>query len=355
MHSLAKSLAFSVSLGALCVSAQSATISGSVKGPDGAAFKGAFISAQNTKTKITLNVLSQPDGRYSIKNLPAGEYDVQVKSVGFTNNEAGKLTLAGDGSASKDFALGKGQVQWSDINYWQGRQLFPDAPGKAPLFNACHACHGTQSRMVGKGHDPEGWGAMVDYMMGSMHYFLSERLQPQEVADVKTYLNQLFGKNSVLPKSPEDHPKYKETVRNPFTDESLKIVYVTYEMPNRSSFPWTATEDKDGKYWIPFYGANNKIARMDAETGAVEEFKTPSTNTASIHSAQPAPDGSVWGTVLGYPGAAVRLVPGATPPETTMSDMRSVMKMKPSSSTCPMSPRVKTPGRTYALAVFSGS
>ena len=94
--------------------------------------------------------------------------------------------------------------------------------------------------MVGKGHDPEGWGAMVDYMMGSMHYFLSERLQPQEVVDVKTYLNQLFGKNSVLPKSPEDHPKYKETVRNPFTDESLKIVYVTYEMPNRSSFPWTA-------------------------------------------------------------------------------------------------------------------
>ena len=81
MHSLARSLAFSVSLGALCASAHAATISGSVKGPDGAAFKGAFVSAQNTKTKITFNVLSQPDGRYSIRNLPAGEYDVQERFI----------------------------------------------------------------------------------------------------------------------------------------------------------------------------------------------------------------------------------------------------------------------------------
>ena len=48
----------------LAAFAHGATISGTVKGPDGAPFKGAFVQAQNTKTKITVNVLSHKDGSY---------------------------------------------------------------------------------------------------------------------------------------------------------------------------------------------------------------------------------------------------------------------------------------------------
>lgn len=42
---------------------------------------------------------------------------------------------------------------------------------------------------------------------------------------------------------------------------------------------------------------------------------------AAFYSVAPAPDGSVWGSVLGFPGAAVRLVPGANPPETTLVEV----------------------------------
>ena len=297
MRSIARTLALSVSLGALCAPSLAATISGAVKGPDGAPFRGAFVAAQNLKTKITVSVLTQSDGRYNVKNLPAGDYEVRVKSTGYSNNETSRLTLSADQAGAKDFSLAKSPVKWSDLSYYQERQLFPEAPGKAALFNFCHACHGAQSRMVGKGHEKEGWAALVSYMTGSFSYFLSGRVTEQDEKDLAEYMTALFGKNSILPKSPEDHPKYKDTVHAPFSDEALKIVYVDYEMPTRSSFPWSATEDKDGKYWIPFYGNANRIARLDAETGAVEEFKTPSDDTASIHSAQPAPDGSVYFTM----------------------------------------------------------
>jgi hypothetical protein len=40
-----------------------------------------------------------------------------------------------------------------------------------------------------------------------------------------------------------------------------------------------------------------------------------------FYSVSPAPDGSVWGTVLGYPGAVVRLSPGANPPETALAEV----------------------------------
>jgi hypothetical protein len=40
-----------------------------------------------------------------------------------------------------------------------------------------------------------------------------------------------------------------------------------------------------------------------------------------FYSVAPAPDGSVWGSVLGMPGAAVRLIPGSNPPETTLVEV----------------------------------
>jgi hypothetical protein len=54
--------------------AHGATVTGTVKGPDGASFRGAFVQAQNLNTKIMVSVLTDKDGRYRIENLPAGQY-----------------------------------------------------------------------------------------------------------------------------------------------------------------------------------------------------------------------------------------------------------------------------------------
>jgi hypothetical protein len=40
-----------------------------------------------------------------------------------------------------------------------------------------------------------------------------------------------------------------------------------------------------------------------------------------FYSVAPAPDGSIWGSVLGMPGAALRLVPGSNPPQTALAEV----------------------------------
>src|SRR5436309_377710 len=40
----------------------------------------------------------------------------------------------------------------------------------------------------------------------------------------------------------------------------------------------------------------------------------------ALYIAVPAPDGSIWGSVLGYPGAIIRVVPGANPTETALAE-----------------------------------
>lgn len=41
----------------------------------------------------------------------------------------------------------------------------------------------------------------------------------------------------------------------------------------------------------------------------------------AFYAVAPAPDGSVWGTQLGYPGAVIRLNPGPNPPETALAEV----------------------------------
>ncbi len=43
--------------------------------------------------------------------------------------------------------------------------------------------------------------------------------------------------------------------------------------------------------------------------------------SAGFYAVSPAPDGSVWATSLGYPGAVVRLDPGANPPGTALAEL----------------------------------
>jgi len=40
-----------------------------------------------------------------------------------------------------------------------------------------------------------------------------------------------------------------------------------------------------------------------------------------FYSVAPAPDGSIWGSVLGFPGAVVRLTPGSHPPDTALAEV----------------------------------
>ena len=42
---------------------------------------------------------------------------------------------------------------------------------------------------------------------------------------------------------------------------------------------------------------------------------------SAFYAVAPAPDGSIWGSVLGFPGAVVRLNPGTNPPETTLVEV----------------------------------
>jgi hypothetical protein len=90
---------------------------------------------------------------------------------------------------------------------------------------------------------------------------------------------------------------------------------------NTKMFDETGDEEKS-QGWTALIMDTNGNGKRDAYV----EPNQPADPTkdkrigGAFYSVAPAPDGSVWGTVLGFPGAVVRLVPGSNPPETAIAE-----------------------------------
>ena len=291
-----------------------ATIAGSVKGPDGAPFLGAFVVAENAQNRMTVSVLSDQQGRYQIASLPAATYAVRIRAIGYRSDPRRDVRLAGDQNASLDFALQTGAVQWSDLSTYQGKQLLPktknhDLSYQDRLFTSCfQSCHSFQKTMASSAWDENGWRVRVKYMRDVIIAGEGGRMSDEEVEDFVSYLTVAFGPGSPKPPSPAAMPEYKSLVRS-FSAEAMKIVYVEYDFAGSKGLgPWSAVEDAAGMMWIPYYGRGNEVVRLDPKTGALTRFPLSFQKTAGIHSAIPAPDGTVWFTEAAM-GKIARLNP----------------------------------------------
>ena len=82
-------------MGAKSVTAQgeTATVSGTASDPSGAALAGASVQARNVGTNVTQSTKTDAQGRYSIADLPVGEYEVQASMTGFQTVVHGGVTL----------------------------------------------------------------------------------------------------------------------------------------------------------------------------------------------------------------------------------------------------------------------
>jgi hypothetical protein len=76
----------------------------------------------------------------------------------------------------------------------------------------------------------------------------------------------------------------------------------------------------------------------------------------AFYAVAPAPDGSIWGSVLGFPGAIVRLNPGTNPPETTLVEVYEPPYNNPNAPVQGYSPRGGDVDRNgvYWTALASG-
>src|SRR5262249_44126625 len=90
---------------------------------------------------------------------------------------------------------------------------------------------------------------------------------------------------------------------------------------NTKEFDRTHDEEKS-QGWTPVVIDTNGNGKRDAwvePNQPVDPTKDKRIGGA-FYAVAPAPDGSIWGTMLGFPGAVIRLVPGDKPEETALAE-----------------------------------
>ena len=265
---------------------------------------GVFVVAENAQSKMTVTVLSDAQGHYHISNLPAATYSVQISAVGYKRDPHNNVQLTAAQKLSCDFALQTAPVRWTDLTTYQITQLLPKTAKhdlskryQEPYFTTCMtSCHSLQHRVATQSHDAQGWKTLIQYMSNTiMGGEGGGRMTNEKAEDFAEFLAAMFGPDS-KPASPADLPEYKKLVRT-FSPEAMNIAYVEYDFPaTKGQGPWSAVEDKDGMFRIPYYCRGNEVVRLNPKTAELTRFPLPFTKTAGIHSAIPAPDGTVWFT-----------------------------------------------------------
>jgi hypothetical protein len=90
---------------------------------------------------------------------------------------------------------------------------------------------------------------------------------------------------------------------------------------NTKMFDETGDEEKS-QGWTALVLDANGNGRRDAYVEADQPVDPTKDKRigAGFYAVSPAPDGSVWGSSLGFPGAVIRLVPGTNPPATALAE-----------------------------------
>jgi len=101
-----------LALGSVQVWAQinTATLSGRVVDPSGAAIAGASVVVAQRDTGITRDAQSNADGLFTVPSLQPGVYTVTITAKGFEKTTASNIELQVNQSANLDFALTVGSV-----------------------------------------------------------------------------------------------------------------------------------------------------------------------------------------------------------------------------------------------------
>ena len=282
-------------LAASAQSVRAAEMQGVVKSASGAPVSGAFVKLQNAERRLTFMVVSQVQGRYAVKNLPAGKYVVQGIGGEMQSPLSAPVEVADGRTATMDVSL-TAQRAPALPNAWPGRapgQLggegggaeappnLPDGAGKQIALTKCSVCHNA-GRIVGYRTDREGWQETIAdmrlYMEGSTR---GVSLTDQETAVLLEYVVSNFAEG-VAGRAPAPKPDPNSRLpRTLVTGEAARYVAVEYEIPTVNTEPHEVTVDSDGNGWVT-QRRGGKLGRLDPKTLTYSEVATPPAKSSNV-------------------------------------------------------------------------
>lgn len=311
---------------------------GTVRSADNKGLGGASVSARASGSTITVSVYTDARGEFYFPHLEPGDYSVWAQGVGF---ETARAQVTVDHGSPHLFRLNRlldysQQLRGSDWFAILPERTLEERHMKELIRVNCVECHAL-SVMLRQPFDEQGWLAILNAMEragydGSPGPAANGTGEGStETGDVGRLVirrhKAALAKYLASFRGPTFSPSVLK-VQPPPSGEAARVVVTEYDIPNDHSgdFSWSNGEDRsqgaasglrgamsavhdvaiddDGNPWITSVakGPDRSIARIDARTGQVTDFRMPTQggDTAWTHGMTKDAAGNIWADGDGY-------------------------------------------------------
>src|SRR5262249_32802219 len=257
------------------------SVQGVVKSASGQALSGAYVKLNNPERRLTFMVVSQADGRYTVNNLPPGDYTVQGIGDGF-QSKLTPVSLTSGKPATADVSLtdkqgdvvpngwirSPGRVAGNELDHELPPPNLPAGEGKAIVEAKCGQCHFLH-RLTQMRWTHENWQKKIAWMRERV----PERpgavdLTDQEEKTVVAYLAKNF--SNTTPK-PDPNGRLSRTL---LQGAAAKYIAVDFQGPNPDAAWHDVTVDPRGIAWVNQLN-EYKIGKSDLRSVEFTEIPPP--------------------------------------------------------------------------------
>ena len=255
-------------------------VQGVVKSASGQALPGAYVKLINTQRRLTFMVVSDAQGRYSVNNLPPGDYRVQGIGDGFQSKPTPVALTAGK-PATADVSLtdkqgdvipngwirSPGRVAGNELDRDLPPPILPEGEGKAIVEEKCSQCHYLH-RLTQMRWTRSNWEQKIAWMRERVPERKAVDLTDQEQKIVVDYLAKNF--SNTIPK-PDPNGRLSRTL---LKGDAAKYIAVDFEGPNPDAAFHDLTVDPRGVAWANQLNVY-ALARFDPKTFTFTEVRPP--------------------------------------------------------------------------------
>ena len=335
------------------------TIEGVVQDSSGKPVTGAFVKLKYNDRHLEFMVISQGQGRYTVGNLPAGQYVIQGVGGGYQSGVSAPVDVAEGKTAKQDLSLTAKQgamlprawpMKTPEALMVTVSKELPEGDGKKLVSARCTTCHNTE-RFVGFHMPREDWAFTLRRMRARMRTAKIRDLTPDEAKLALDYLSSNFAPvrpvdlNDRLPRTLlEGKALHYRAVQYDIVDTMLgsephdvavdpqgngwvsqragklgklnpkTLEYTEVSIPAGPALPdgqllGNLQIDAKGQLWVPD-GSNYRWLNYDTNSGKFTSYDWPKDNRADAggNSMLIHPNGTIWETA----GNQVRMLNTST-------------------------------------------
>jgi virginiamycin B lyase len=252
------------------------TIEGVVQDASGKPVTGAFVKLKNSDRHLEFMVISQAQGRYTVSNLPAGQYVIQGVGGGFQSNVSAPVDVAEGKTAEQDLSLTSKQgaalprawpMKTPEALMVTVSKDLPEGDGKKLIAARCTTCHDTE-RFVGFHMSHDRWAFTVRRMRGRIRTAKIRDLTPEEAKLAIDYLSTNFPPTRTV----DLNDRLPRTL---LEGKALHYRVVQYDISdtNLGAEPHDVAVDPHGNGWVS--QRTGKLGKLDPKTLEYTEVSIP--------------------------------------------------------------------------------